>query len=96
MRALFELVGLNPGMAGHVTTGDAGPVQQLQKAIADITDRLVLAQQHVHSGLRFWNCSLLSEDDIRALDAQLEETKSFLESLQTYSSPWKAQEFPIW
>jgi succinate dehydrogenase flavin-adding protein (antitoxin of CptAB toxin-antitoxin module) len=87
MRALFELVGLNPGMAGHVTTGDAGPVQQLQKAIADIIERLVLAQQHVQNGLRFWNCSLLSEDDIRALDMQLEEMKSFFESLQTYSSP---------
>lgn len=93
IKALFELVGLSPGMARYVTTGDTEPVQQLQKAITDILERLVLAQQHVQSGLKFWNCSLLSEDKIQALDAQLEKTKSFLESLQTYSSPGRLKNF---
>ncbi len=93
LAALFELLGLAPGMAQLVTQGRDEPVRQLQKEIAAGTNRLALALQSLRGGLSFWNAGLLSDDEKRELRARLEETKIFLESLQAYNSPGKLKSF---
>jgi len=93
LKALFELVGLTPGMAQLVTQGNDAPVKQLQPAIAAVVQRLVLAQQSLQAGLFFWGRSLLAEDEAQKLRAKLADTKSFLESLQAYDSPGKLKNF---
>jgi energy-coupling factor transporter ATP-binding protein EcfA2 len=87
LRVLFELVGLTPGMAQLVTQGQEAPVQELQKAIAQCVEHLVLAQQQVQSGLPFWGSQLLTEQEQTEYRERLNGTKTFLESLQAYSSP---------
>lgn len=89
LKALFELLGLTPGMAQLVTQGKDAPVQELQKAVANAVDRLVLVQQSMQTGLFFWGRSLLAEDEVKKLRTRLDETKTFLESLQAYASTGK-------
>ncbi len=60
LKALFELLGLTPGMAQLVTQGKEEPVQQLQKAISGYVERLVRAQQVVREGIVFWGQNLIS------------------------------------
>jgi len=93
LKALFELLGLTPGMAQLVTQGKEEPVQQLQKAISESVEKLVVLQQSLQSGLLFWGRNLLAEEEAQKLRTRLDETKSFLESLQAYSSPGKLKNF---
>ena len=87
--ALFELLGLAPGMAQLVTQGKDEPVQQLQKAISDKVESLVLARSSLQTGMTFWGQSLLAEKEVQKIQSGLEETKNFLESLQAYNTPGK-------
>jgi hypothetical protein len=93
LKALFELFGLTPGMAQLVTQGKDEPVQELQKAVTNAVERLVLVQQSMQTGLFFWGRSLLAEDEAKKLRAKLDETKSFLESLQAYTTTGKLKNF---
>ena len=93
--ALFELLGLAPGMARLVTQGKDEPVQQLQKAISDNVDGLVLAQKSLQGGLSFWGQSLLAEKEAQMLRNRLDETKTFLESLQAYNAPGKLKNLRV-
>jgi len=93
LKALFELLGLTPGMAQLVTQGKEEPVHELQKAITSTVERLVLVQQSVQKGLSFWGRSLLTESEAQKLLSQLNDTKTFLESLQAYTSPGKLKNF---
>src|SRR5690606_24082644 len=93
LKALFELLGLTPGMAQLVTQGKEEPVQQLQKAISEVVEKLVLVQQSLQSGLPFWGRNLLAEEEATQLRDRLDQTKTFLESLQAYSSPGKLKNF---
>jgi hypothetical protein len=93
LKALFELLGLTPGMAQLVTQGKEEPVQQLQKAISQVVEKLVLVQQSLQSGLPFWGRNLLAEEEAAQLRDRLDQTKTFLESLQAYSSPGKLKNF---
>ena len=93
LRALFELLGLTPGMAQLVTQGKEESVQQLQQATAESVEKLVLMQQSLQSGLSFWSRNLLSEDEVQKYRSQLDETKTFLESLQPYTSPGRLKNF---
>ena len=93
LEALFELLGLTPGMAQLVTQGKDEPVQQLQKAISESVEKLVLLQQTLQSGLLFWGRNLLTEEEAQKLRTRLDETKTFLESLQAYTSPGKLKNF---
>ena len=88
--ALFELLGLAPGMAQLVTQGKDEPVQQLQKAISDKVESLVIARKSLQGGLlSLWGQDLLVENEARELRDRLDETKNFLESLQAYNAPGK-------
>jgi len=93
LKALFELIGLTPGMAQLVTQGKDEPVQELQKAISESVEKLVLLQQNLQSGLLFWGRNLLAEEEAQKRCTKLEETKTFLESLQAYTSPGKLKNF---
>jgi len=93
LKALFELLGLTPGMAQLVTQGKEEPIQEMQKAATRTIEKLVLAQQHLYQGLSFWGQHLLSEDEAATFRTQLEQTKIFLESLQAYSSPGRLKNF---
>ena len=93
LKALFELIGVTPGMAQLVTQGKDEPVQELQKAVAWAVEKLVMAQQSLQSSLLFWGRNLLTEEEARKLRTRLDETKAFLESLQAYNSPGKLKNF---
>ena len=93
LKALFELLGLTPGMAVLVTQGKDEPVQELQKAVTRAVERLVAAHQAVQGGMPFWGKSLIDPEQAGGLDASLERTKSFLESLQAYTSPGLLKNF---
>jgi predicted ATPase len=93
LKALFELLGLTPGMAQLVTQGNDKLVQELQIAVTKLVERLVLMQQSLQTGLFFWGRSLLTDDEIKKLRAKLDETKTFLESLQAYTTTGKLKNF---
>jgi hypothetical protein len=50
-----------------------------------------LAQQQVQSGFLFWGSHLLTEQEQTAYRERFDGTKTFLESLQAYSSPGKVK-----
>ena len=93
IKALFELLGLTPGMAQLVTQGKEEPVQELQKAITQSVDNLVRMQQSIKNGLSFWGINLLPEEETHKLSAQLDKTKIFLEAQQAYTSPGRLKNF---
>ena len=93
LKALFELLGMTPGMAQLVTQGKDEPVQNLQHAVDRIVKRIVMAQQTMRDGLSFWGLDLLSGTDLASQASALNEAKTFFESLQAYSSPGKLKNF---
>jgi len=93
LKALFELMDLPPGLTTDVTLGKDGPVQQLQQAIIQSVEKLVLAQQHLNQRFPIWSRNLLTEKEANSLLSSLEQTKTFLESLQAYSTPGKLKNF---
>ena len=93
LKALFELLGLSPGMAQLIAQGNEEPVQQLQKSLADVVERAVLAGNILQSGLTFWGRNLVQEDEAEKIGERLGLTKTFLESLQVYTTPGKLKNF---
>ena len=93
LKAVFELLGLTPGMAQLVAQGKDEPVHELQKAVENRVKKLVMAQQALQAGFRFWGRSLLDESAAKGLRSKLDGAKRFLESLQTFSSPGKLKNF---
>ena len=93
LKALFELLGLTPGMANLVTQGKDEPIQELQKAVTRIVEQLAVAHQAVQDGIPFWGRSLIDPEEAKGLRSSLERTKSFLESLQAYTSPGRLKNF---
>ncbi|MEW5978255.1 MAG: DUF6079 family protein [Acidobacteriota bacterium] len=93
LKALFELLGLTPGMAQLVTQGNDEPVQELQKVVTSTVERVVLVQQSLQTGLFFWGRSLLTEDETKEVQTRLDGIKTFLESLQAYTTPGKLKNF---
>ncbi len=96
IKVMFELVGLAPGEAQiAIEQGKDKPVQQLQKAVTLTVEKLVLIQQNLRDGLIFWGQRLMSDSEFETQNSKLEKTKSFLESLQAYSSPGKLKHFRL-
>ena len=93
LKALFELLGMTPGMAQLVTQGKEEPVQNLQQAVAKLVKRIVITQQTIREGLSFWGMNLLTETDLTSQAMGLDQAKTFFESLQAYSSPGKLKNF---
>lgn len=93
LKALFELLGLTPGMAQLVTQGKDEPIQNLQQEVSKIVKRIVMTQQTLREGLSFWGLDLLMGTDLAGQSIRLDEAKGFFESLQAYSSPGKLKNF---
>ena len=93
LKALFELLGLAPGMAQLITQGKDDPVHELQKYVTNFVNRIVLASQHLREGFFFWGGRLFSEQEISAFSSRLDATKSFLEGLQPYTTCGKLKNF---
>ena len=93
LKALFELLGLTPGMAILVTQGEPDPIQELQKTVAEVVGRLAVAHQAVQTGMPFWGRNLIDAEETKRLCSSLERTKSFLESLRAYTSPGRLKNF---
>lgn len=93
LKALYELLGLAPGLAQLVTQGKDDAVQQMRTTVEEKVKQIVLAQQHLQNGLSFWGRELLSEQEQGAYQQQLSALKGFLESLQAYSTPGRLKNF---
>lgn len=93
LKALFEFLGLAPGMAQSVTQGDASPVQEMQSKIAGTIRSLVMAQHKLREGFPLWGQRLLSDPEIETRSNALSAAKEFLESLQAYNTPGKLKNF---
>ena len=93
LKALFALLGLSPGMANLVTEGKDEPIQELQRAVARLVERLAVAHHALQGGIPFWGRNLIDGDGVESLRPDLERTKSFLESLQGYNSPGRLKNF---
>jgi hypothetical protein len=89
IKALFELMDLAPGMAIEVTQGNTGPVNQLQKAILERVEDLVMTRHRLMEGIPFWGQNLFSEEEVDTLAQSLQSTKEFIESLQALNNPGK-------
>ncbi|MCC5934986.1 MAG: hypothetical protein JJU35_12140 [Balneolales bacterium] len=93
LKALFELLGLNPGKAVLLTQGKTEPVQDLQQQVHQLVVGIVKMQQTLRDGLSFWGTDLIAEKQLSENTRALEEAKVFLESLQPYTSPGKLKNF---
>lgn len=93
IKALFELLDLTPGMALLITQGKAEPIQELQSKVAQNIEQLVLAEQNLQNNPSFWGSTILSETEIKNYTTCLGKSKSFLESIQVYSTPGKLKNF---
>jgi succinate dehydrogenase flavin-adding protein (antitoxin of CptAB toxin-antitoxin module) len=93
LKAMFELLGMTPGMAQLVTQGKDEPIQDLQQAVGKLVKRIVMTQQTLREGLSFWGLDLLAGTDLANQASELDAAKTFLESLQAYTSPGKLKNF---
>lgn len=93
LKAMFELLGMTPGIAQLVTQGKDEPIQDLQQAVGKLVKRIVMTQQTLREGLSFWGLDLLAGTDLANQAAGLDAAKTFLESLQAYTSPGKLKNF---
>jgi hypothetical protein len=92
LKAIFELVGLPPGLVQSLTDGRDGAVQQLQSAVIQNVENLVNAQQHL-SSLTFLGRNILSSTDTDSYKSEIEKAKQFLESLQAFNTTGKLKNF---
>jgi hypothetical protein len=76
-------------MAQLVTQGKDEPVTQLQDTVIKVVERLVLAEQHLQTGMAFWGRNLTSDAEVQSFRSRLTQAKSFLESLQPFNSAGK-------
>jgi energy-coupling factor transporter ATP-binding protein EcfA2 len=98
LKALFELVGLEPNRGVAVTLGGAKAdeaVQALQANIARAVEKLVTTSQRLQGGLPFWGRAILNEGEIREQRGSLDKAKVLLESFQNFSSPGKLKNLKV-
>jgi len=93
LKALFELLGMTPGMAQLVTQGKDEPVQNLQQAVAKIVKRIVMTQQSLREGLSFWGLNLVTGSQLLvtgSTDAnQQPVTSNQIRFVGQRRDPWK-------
>jgi len=93
LQALYELLGLAPGLAIEVSQNKEGSIASLQDRIADKVRRLVTTTHSMREQLPFWSGHVLTEAEADQYKQQLAETKNFLENLQAYNSAGKLKNF---
>ena len=93
IKALFELVGLAPGLAQSITQGNNDPVITLQDAILKLTQRIVFTMDHLRNGLIFWGVDLAKTLDLDKAPQIITKTKEFFQSLTAFNSAAKLKNF---
>jgi hypothetical protein len=96
LKALFELLGMTPGMVQLVTQGNEEPVKQMLDTVAKTVKRIVMTQQALRDGIAFWGQDLVqipTNQEFKTLGLELDNAKAFFESLQAFSSPGKLKNF---
>ncbi len=89
LRALFELLGLSPGLAQLATQGSEEPVKQLQQAVGELVNRVLSASTDMQGRLAFWGQPLLREEELRDWRTRLAALKTFTEALSPYNTVGK-------
>jgi len=92
LQALFEFLGLPPGLIVNQSTREEG-VRQLQKAVDQLLERTVQAQQVIQQELSLWGISLFDEKNKAGLRDKLASFKGFLELLRVFNTPGKLKNF---
>jgi hypothetical protein len=94
LKALFNLLGLSSGLAVELTQNKKAAVEQLQ---IEVNHRLMefvkIQETFLSNGVIFWGKAVLTEAEIQAYRDNFSEARSFLESLQAYSSPGQFKNF---
>ncbi|MDM8563736.1 DUF6079 family protein, partial [Candidatus Marithioploca araucensis] len=93
LKALFELLALPSGLEIALTKNEPVALQQLQSKVSDILKTLVQAQQALATKFIFWGKAILSKTEMQYYRENLAQTKTFLESLQSYSTAFKFKNF---
>ncbi len=93
LKAVFELLGMTPGMAQLATQGNDEPIRNLQQSVNKIVKRIVMTRQTLREGLSFWGMDLPDETGSANQTSGLDAAKTFFESLQAYTSPGKLKNF---
>jgi hypothetical protein len=95
IKALFELVGLSPGLAQNVTHGNDEPVRVLQDALTKLISRIVFTMNHLRDGLIFWGEDLKVPLKLENAQQSLSNTKEFLESVTAFNTAAKLKNFNV-
>ena len=95
LRALFELLGLSPGLAQLATQGSEEPVKQLQQAVGELVNRGLKATTDMPGRLAFWGQSLLRDEELRDWRTRLDALKTFTEALSPYNTVGKLKNLRI-
>jgi hypothetical protein len=90
--ALFELLGLSPGLIRNENTHDDA-VRQLHLKVTALTERVVTVNQWTQTGLPCWGSELIPAEDRKLYCQKLDELKNFLEALQAFNTPGKLKNF---
>lgn len=93
LQALYELLGLAPGLAIEVSQNKDGSIAALQDRIADKIKKLVITTHSLREQMPFWSGHVLSEAEADQYKQQLTDTKNFLESLQSFNTAGKLKNF---
>lgn len=95
LRALFEFLGLTPGLAQLATQGADEPVREMQDSVSALVRRVLIAGKDLNDGLSFWGLSLLREEEMNDWRSRLESLKGFLETLSPYNTFGKLKNLRI-
>ena len=91
--ALYELVGLPPGLAQQLAQGQNETVKRLQTAVSERVDALAQTLDTLRQGFVLWGESVLHEDEAARWRGALADAKAFLESTQVFTTPARFKNF---
>ncbi len=93
IKALFDLLGLQSGLANNVAKGEEAPVRQLQDRLATSVKRLVEIRHQIATGLPFWKTTVIDGAERDRILGELDGAKKFLEGVQAFNTPGKLKNF---
>jgi len=93
LKALFHLLGLPSHLAIDLSQNQKEAVQTLQTELNKILASLVKIQDELSKGAIFWGKAVLSDAEMQDYRAQFSQSKHFLETLQSYSTPGQFKHF---
>jgi hypothetical protein len=92
LRVLFELLELPPGLIGGSGNREDA-VRQMQAALEEQINKVLMAQERLKEGFSFWGEPLLSEEERESCQRALEGLNEFLQPLGRFDRPAKLRNF---